>query len=380
MNRGLFYLAVMLCLGSCGPTSGGDNDKHHLVSIWDNLSSRWLLGWEGDIKEVVCYIDDGNFKDDPSTPDYDESQVRCMHQKFNDKGQIIAFNPTPFDHDKLEPTLTKVSGRISDSFAQSTASYEYSYDGLGRITEVVMYDVAMFGFDPVTYTVTYGDHLSFVVAPFVVGTLPIYLLRGVASIESSFGYSMFFEGDQATEIYPSLGWGNPARRAIQTIVGEYPQSIVFESMMVGDQGEDVVVNRTTELYKWSEVGVLLKADVEVVVPSVGGGAAEESSLESIVYSREYPLKPTNHVWSVNGEVDAAYYYKYNEDGLLYEGAYRTGPGYPNMGSYTPVSFAWDYTTFDSSENWIAKSQDIWADGQFQFVMSWEQTITYFSVN
>ena len=383
MIRGLFCVIVLSCFSSCTTTCGGDDDGKVICppsSIWDNLSTRHLLGWSGDIEEVVCYLDDGNFEDDPSTPDYDESQTRCMYQKFNEKGQIIAYNPTPLDHDELEPTSLQGSGRISDDFGQSTASYEYSYDGMGRIVGVVMYDIAIFGFDPVTYTITYGEHTNLIVAPFTVGTLPIYLLRGVVSIESSYGYSMYFEQDKALEIYPSMGWGSPAREATQNIVDGYPQSVVFESMMTGEGGEDVVVNSTTELYEWSETGVLLKADVEVIIPAMGEGLAEESSQESIVYSEQYLLKPTNYVWTVNGEVDAAYYYKYNEQGLPYEGAYRTGVGYPNMGSYTPMAFVWDYTAFDSHGNWTSKSQEVSYDGQVQFIMEWEQTATYFSAN
>lgn len=377
MKKRLFYFVVLLSIVSCEHKEGCGGDRV-CSSIWDNLDLRAVSGLRADVEEVVCYINDGNSEDDPSTPDVDESQIRSMYQKFNGKGQLIAYNPTPIDVEDLAP-MGVVSGRINDGFGQSTASYKYSYDGLGRIVEVEMYDIAIFGLEPVTYSISYGNHGVYIPAPFAVGVLPVYLLKGVVSIESSFGYSMECDGESATEIYPSLGWVSPARRSVHEIIDRYTRSIVFESLMSGDDGGDVVVNRTVEKYFWSDNGLLESVFVKITNPASGGDVSEESTEEVITYSKVDMFKVLNHVWSINGTTDALYYYKYNQQLLPIEGAYRTGESYPNLGYYPPVPFMWKYLKFDSSGNWTEKSQSLLHD-DYESVITWKQSLRYFTDN
>lgn len=371
MNRYTIYIFLTLTFVSCY----GTDKKFIGTSIWID-SHKQLLNMNGEVKEATIYQYD-KLPADELIALHDQKRTHLTTHKFNVAGQLEYYNTS-----NTEPhQRTQTESIIEVEVAESAPCYYYDYDTQGRINSVSVYDINRYGSNsPFTYIIEYGDHNAYIPAPFSLGGLPIYLLKGVTSITSQttlldISYSLVYNGSSAESNSVNGSGTNSHQTSTITFANYYPHTTTTSTLSTPSNAEVNEVTSTKVIeYRWSDSGVLNSSS------TLSTDQQGQATTEQTTYSPLYILQPTNHTWWSNGEQDGSFSYLYNDKGLVTSGISTAPTEHPQSYNYIFKPFTWIYEQYDTEDNWTVKIEPEITNTEsrnINYKYRWIQSIMYY---
>lgn len=314
MKKSCLTLLAGLALAGCSDHDG-EGPKTPDKSVWELPHTAYML-LAGDVASAEEYFSDDSDPDDPYT-------LTLLQAEFDASGRLTFYNPI-VGYDPREEAQAAPATR---SWGVASEACEYSYDAQGRMTGVVRYA----GGETSTYRITYGGHGCYVPVPFPVMDKPLWLLRGVASVTGSDGYTLAFADGTMNADYPETREGK--QRLTVRFSGDYPA----QSVLTNSVGGAVASTETTD-YTWGSEGRLLRT-VETVVSD--GGDETRTIVE---YDPKLLYSPVRKSVFTDETLSSELVYEYHADGLPGGVRYTVGGGFDP--TYTK-----EYSDPDTHGNW-----------------------------
>lgn len=313
MKRFALFILLTGLLTACNNDSEGPvnppipTDK----PVWETHTHAALLKFRGAVKEVCEYAEE------------EGERFELLDARFDAAGNC---------------TYYKATG-VNPGFGQEAFWYAYTYDTQGRMNSVTRYAV---GADPQVYTITYGSYAAYVVAPFPLGDIEPFMLKGVSRIEAD-GYLLTSDGKTIVEESVTTGWMAKTTRTSWTISDGMPAK---SECVVTRNDEELDRIETTYGYRNNWLAEQLAVHR---VP-------EESEVRQITqYSSLWPCSPT--VYEVRDgdspQPQMRIEYRYADNGLPIAAVCTQG---------TPTEFAGEfqqhYNAYDATGNWTSSTKQM----------------------
>lgn len=211
MNKCLSIVSAVLLTVGCEKSENRTEDEL-ATKLFYEQSHRMHLGLKDAVKEVREY------KIELASNPIQNDSVLIAVYTFNEKGNLIAYAPS--GEQKEAQTYW---------IPMDLESYEYDYDAQNRLVQVRKITNYT---EPVVYTLTYGNHSTYLPLPFELKPIGQWLVKGLVSIESSeLHYS--FDGEKL--IFEKEERGMIESEEV-TFENNYP---VFTSNIIRYEGEEL---------------------------------------------------------------------------------------------------------------------------------------------
>ena len=189
-----------------------------------------------------------NFKGNPlyvqvseESTDEDLAVFNTTRKYLFDKcGHLLIYNPINELAD-ASSGLTRGWGTAGDA-----TRYSYGYDSAGRLAVVTETEL---GGASVVYELKYGTHTAYVPFPLSFAGLPLFLLKGLVSVEGDNGFKYEFDGEKA--VCETDSWMGITRTEY-LFRNSYP-SMCTKQLIRGDE----VLQHEETVYAFGEKGLLL---------------------------------------------------------------------------------------------------------------------------
>lgn len=307
----LAALAVAACSDGDGPGTKNPGRK----APWESYTHARLLRLKGPVKTLDQHTE------------IDGETYTTLTAAFDAAGNCLAYNATGID-----PEAATYDWGVEASW------YEYAYDASGRMTAATRYEV---GSEPEEFRITYGSHSSYVPAPFPLGEIEPFMLRGVTKIESA-NYLLTADGTTATADRTGSGWGPATDHTDYTLENGFPVSALTVYTRNGEEG-----SRTSTLYTYDR-NWLTRLEETTSYPGSDGSDTQTTVTE---FSTQWPCTRTSQEARLGDSATPEYRmeYAYGENGLPKSAIYV-------QGSFFEQEFEQHYNAYDAVGNWTSSTK------------------------
>lgn len=342
------YMTVCLALAAIAGTGcsekEGPDPQYNPRPVWETYSHARLMKFSGVVQQVTTVEGTG------------EESNTLLDARFDGSGRLLSYNPTGIE---LEPEQMAPVTR----WGVAVTWFDYAYDTTGRLTSVTKYEV---GADPEVFTITYGTHTSYIPAPFPLGDIEPFMLRGVTRIQSTAGYTMTCNGSTATATQ-SRTWPPVLSETTLTISRGVPaNALTIEyANQGGVKGEERSRTETSYTYERNWL-----VGMESAKTYSDGDGSDDYRLVT-QYSTEWPctLSVRERYLGQSQTPEFRIEYRYAENGQPLGAAYTIGT---YEGEFFEQPFEQRYTNYDEKNNWITAIRTVDATE-----IPLTRTLTYF---
>lgn len=317
MKRYLAICLAVLAAVACSDDDGPGTKPFQRQAPWESYTQAQLLKLKGAVRTVR------------QQSLFDGEPYLLLTASFDAAGRCLSYNPTGID-----PQVATYDWGVNSIW------YEYAYDASGRLTRVTKNEV---GADPEIYGITYGNHNSYVPAPFPLGDIEPFLLKGVTRIESP-NFLLTSDGTQAVAEKAGTGWGAANDRTTYVLENGMPRSAVT----VSSRNEEEM-SRTATTYTYDR-NWLSRIEQTTVYPESDGSDTQVAVTE---FSDKWPCTVTSREVCMGGSTEPEYrmVYTYGENGLPKSAEYVTG-------SFFEDEFRQHYNAYDAAGNWTSSTKSV----------------------
>lgn len=214
---------------------------------------------------------------------------------FDKRGHLLIYNPIN-DFVEASSGLTRGWGTAGDA-----TRYSYGYDSAGRLAVVTETEL---GGASVVYELKYGTHTVYVPFPLSFAGLPLFLLKGLVSVEGDNGFKYEFDGEKA--VCETDSWMGITRTEY-LFRNSYP-SMCTKQLIRGDE----VLQHEETVYAFGEKGVLLGMTTSIRT----NDDPDMVQKQSLIYASPWLQVQVKDVAYGTGLEQVRYVYTYTEDGFL----------------------------------------------------------------
>lgn len=337
-------LAAMGCSNDDGstPSQGGKTE-------FDTYTHAQLLKLEGRVKQVKMTYQVA-----------EEESLLKLDASFDAQGRCTSYDPTGLE---FEPEAT-AKRKATRGWGVSFAHYTYTYDAQGRMSSVTKNEV---GSDPIVYEITYGTHKALVVAPFPLGDITPFMLRGVSRIAAT-NYELTCDGETAVETAAAIGWGASITQTGWAYKGSRPvhgMTTVYARLEDGKKGEELRHIETAYTYQGDWISKSEQTTTEPIDEQTF--STRKSSTQ---YSTTWPCTPlSREVTSDDGQESYRIEFAYMENGQPKSAKIVSGM------SFNEEEFEQHYLTYDEAGNWTRALRTSTESSGAEFVV--DRTLSYY---
>lgn len=185
--------------------------------------------------------------------------------------------------------------------AGEATRYSYGYDSAGRLAVVTETEL---GGASVVYELKYGTHTVYVPFPLSFAGLPLFLLKGLVSVEGDNGFKYEFDGEKA--VCETNSWMGITRTEY-LFRNSYP-SMCTKQLIRGDE----VLQHEETVYAFGEKGVLLG----MTTSARTNDDPDMVQKRSVVYASPWLQVQVTEVAYEAGLAQERTVYTYTEEGFL----------------------------------------------------------------
>lgn len=287
---------ILLGFACLGFTSCGDDGEERFVTPYEKQYGEAAVMWDATHQSLF------NFKGNPF-------MVRVSEASTDVDGNIDILNTTKKYIFDAQGHLLEYDpwGDLADGYSVfsgqwgavgDATKYSYEYDSDGRIIKVIE---AELGAEPVTYTIHYGVHSTYVPSPFPLGNLSFFLLKGLERVEGDNGFRYEYDGEKAfCEVDTWMG----VTRTEYVFRGGYP----FRCVRLLIRAENILRKEET-VYAFGDKGVLLGTTTTITTDD-----EDTVQKQTLVYASPW-LEVKKMICEI-GLTREEYVYDYTENGFL----------------------------------------------------------------
>lgn len=292
-------ICIILLGGMCAVFTACNDDESTLqpVTPYEKQYGEAPVVWEATHQSLF------NFKGNPlfvqvSEESTDEELAVFNTMKkywFDEQGHLLEYDPTS----DLVDTSSSSDFTRGWSTAGDATKYFYEYDVAGKLVKVTETGLEA---DPIVYELEYGAHAVYIPFPLSFAGLPLFLLKGLVSVEGNNGFRYEFDGEKAVCEIDS--WMGTTRTEYQ-FRDSYPSKCTKQWI----RGGEVLQNEET-VYAFGEKGLLLGMTISVLTDD----DPDSVQKQSLVYAS--PWLQVKEVVAEFGLTQERYAYEYTEEGFL----------------------------------------------------------------
>lgn len=314
MKRLAICLAV-LAAAACSDGDGPGTKNPERKAPWESYTHARLLKLKGAVKTLT------------QQTATDGEVFTTLKASFDAAGNCLAYNPTGIDPEA-----------VTYGWGVKSVWYEYAYDASGRMTEAAKYEV---GSDPEVFRITYGDHTSYVPAPFPLGNIEPFMLKGVTGIEST-NYRLTSDGSTAAGEFTGSGWDAASSHTVYKLENGFPASALTATNRNGAE-----VSRTSTVYTYDRNWLARLEETTTYTDSDGS----DTQITLTEFSDLWPCTRTAQQARLADNATPEYRmeYAYGENGLPKSATYV-------QGSFFEQEFEQHYNAYDAVGNWTSSTK------------------------
>lgn len=346
-------IILLGCICAVFTACKDDDPIVQLVTPYEKQYGEAAVVWEATHQSLF------NFKGNPlyvqvseESTDEDLAVFNTTRKYLFDKrGHLLIYNPINELAD-ASSGLTRGWGAAGEA-----TRYSYGYDSAGRLTVVTETEL---GGASVVYELKYGTHTVYVPFPLSFAGLPLFLLKGLVSVEGDNGFKYEFDGEKA--VCETNSWMGITRTEY-LFRNSYP-SMCTKQLIRGDE----VLQHEETVYAFGEKGVLLG----MTTSARTNDDSDMVQKRSVVYASPWLQVQVTEVTYEAGLAQERTVYTYTEEGFLLSATKSDNEG-------NTASVHLNAYELDAQGNWASAERavegyfnDYWPEG----TMNLKQEFSY----